>query len=70
MVPDLSKKRNKQKEKQGKGARSQGTNENEIRQPINTLAKTQKTAQVKSFKYNKVYLHKYRKGNLEQKNIT
>ena len=55
---------------QGKGTPSQGASENKRRQPINTIAKTQKTSQVKSFKYNKVYLHKYKNENLEQKNKT
>ena len=65
MVPDSSKIKQTKKAKQGKGTPSQGTSENKRRQSINTLAKTR----VKSFKYNKVYLHKYRKENLEQKNL-
>ena len=69
-VSDLNLKKDKQKEKQGKETPSQGASKNEGRQPINTLAKTQKTTQFKSFKYHKVYLHKYRKENLEQKNKT
>ena len=68
-VPGFSKK-NKRKEKQGKGTPTQDASENKRRQPINTVRKTQKITQVKSFKYNKVYLHKYRKENLEQKNRT
>ena len=50
----------KKQQRQGKGT-PQDASENERRQPINTLAKTQKTTQVKRFEYNKVYLHKYKK---------
>ena len=49
---------------------SQDASENKERQSISTLAKIQKIAQVKSFKYNKVYLHEYKKENPEQKNRT
>ena len=60
--------KNKQKEKQEKGTPSQGASENKRRKLINKLAKHR--IQHKSFKYNKVYLHRYRKENLEQKNRT
>ena len=40
---EVKKKKKKKKKKQGNGTPSQGTSENERRQPINTLVKTQKT---------------------------
>ena len=50
LFQDLSKKRKLTKRKQGKGHPSKGTGENERRQPIKTIAKTQKTTKVKCFK--------------------
>ena len=56
----INKKKNKGKELLLKWKREKTTNK--------YTCEKQKTTQVKSFEYNKVYLHKYRKENLEEKN--